>query len=124
MREDTRRNFLLKGGIVSPKLMIPGVAGFALREKSGEKAGEEVEVSPTEDLMPEHGLLNRLLLIYEESERRLGGNRDLDPKVLSDAAGIIKNFIENYHEKLEEDYLFPRFEKAGKLTDLVAVLRQ
>lgn len=30
--------------------------------------------------------------------------------------------MENYHEKLEEDYLFPRFEKAGKLVDLVKVL--
>jgi hemerythrin-like domain-containing protein len=48
----------------------------------------------------------------------------LDPKVGSDPAGIIKNFIENYHEKLEEDYLFPRFENAGKLTGLIAVLRQ
>jgi len=44
--------------------------------------------------------------------------------VLTEAAGIIRNFIENYHEKLEEDYLFPRFEKARKLTELVAVLRQ
>ena len=124
MHEDTRRSFLLKGGIVSATLMVPGVAGFALQEKASEKAGEEVEVSPTEDLMREHGLLNRVLLIYEESARRLGGKGDLDSKVLLDAAGIIKNFIENYHEKLEEDYLFPRFEKAGKLTDLVAVLRQ
>jgi hemerythrin-like domain-containing protein len=120
MREKTRRDFLLKSGIVSATLMIPGVTGFALQEKGG----EEVEVSPTEDLMREHGLLNRVLLIYEESARRLGGKGDLDPKVLADAAGIIKNFIENYHEKLEENYLFPRFEKSGKLTDLVAILRQ
>ena len=125
MHEDTRRSFLLKGGIVSATLMVPGVAGFALAGKGGgEKGGEEVEVSPTEDLMREHGLLNRVLLIYEESARRLSNKGDLDPKVLLDAAGIIKNFIENYHEKLEEDSLFPRFEKAGKLTDLVAVLRQ
>ena len=30
--------------------------------------------------------------------------------------------MENYHEKLEESYVFPRFEKAGKLIDLVRVL--
>jgi hemerythrin-like domain-containing protein len=30
--------------------------------------------------------------------------------------------VENYHEKLEEEYLFPRFGKAKKLIDLVAVL--
>lgn len=36
--------------------------------------------------------------------------------------GIIRYFIEDYHEKLEEDFLFPRFEKANKLTGLVRVL--
>jgi len=124
MQETTRRDFLLKSGIVSATLMIPGSSAFTLQEKADEQGGQEVEVSPTEDLMREHGLLNRVLLIYEESARRLAGKGDLDPKVLSDAAGIIRNFIENYHEKLEEDYLFPRFEKAGKLVELVAVLRE
>jgi hemerythrin-like domain-containing protein len=124
MQDQTRRHFLWKGGIASAALIIPGVTGFALQEKGGEQAGEEVGVSPTEDLMREHGLLNRVLLIYDESARRLSSKGGLDPKVLTDAAGVIRNFIENYHEKLEEDYLFPRFEKAGKLTDLVPVLRQ
>jgi hemerythrin-like domain-containing protein len=36
---------------------------------------------------------------------------------------LIKRFIQDYHEKDEEDYLFPRFAKAGKMTDLVKVLR-
>jgi hemerythrin-like domain-containing protein len=36
---------------------------------------------------------------------------------------MIQKFIEEYHEKLEEDHLFPRFEKAGKLVDLVKTLR-
>ena len=121
MQDNTRRDFLLRGSAASAALIIPS---FALQEKGGAKEEGEVEVSPTEDLMREHGLLNRVLLIYEESARRLARKSDLDPKVLTDAAGIIKNFIENYHEKLEEDYLFPRFEKASKLTDLVAVLRQ
>ena len=124
MPDQTRRNFLLSGGIASAAFMIPSVAGFALQEKGGEMGSNEVEVSPTEDLMREHGLLNRVLLIYEESERRLAGKGDLNPKVLRDAAGIIGSFIEGYHAKLEEDYLFPRFEKAHKLTELVAVLRQ
>ena len=42
---------------------------------------------------------------------------------MADAAGIIRSFIEDYHEKLEEDFLFPRFEKAHQLVDLVSVLR-
>jgi hemerythrin-like domain-containing protein len=43
---------------------------------------------------------------------------------LKEAAGLIRRFIEDYHEKLEEDFLFPRFEKVKKLTGLVAVLRE
>ncbi len=80
------------------------------------------EVAPGEDLMREHGLLKRILLIYGEAIRRLEAKEDLPPKALADSAGIIRSFVEDYHEKLEEDHLFPRFRKAGKLIDLVDVL--
>ncbi len=43
-------------------------------------------------------------------------------EVLADASGLIRRFVEDYHEKLEENYLFPSFQKAGKLVDLVNVL--
>jgi hypothetical protein len=48
----------------------------------------------------------------------------VDPASLPDAGGIIRKFIENYREKLEENHLFPRFEKSGKLVDVVPVLRE
>ncbi|HEV8384223.1 MAG TPA: hemerythrin domain-containing protein [Candidatus Acidoferrales bacterium] len=87
-------------------------------------APEKVEeVSPAEDLMREHGVLNRILLIYDEAQRRLRAVQDFDPSVVASSAGIIRSFIEDYHEKLEEDFLFPRFEKARRLTELTAVLR-
>jgi hemerythrin-like domain-containing protein len=38
--------------------------------------------------------------------------------------GVLRRVIQDYHEKLEEDFLFPRFEKARKLTELVSVLRR
>ncbi|HEY9899954.1 MAG TPA: hemerythrin domain-containing protein [Pantanalinema sp.] len=82
------------------------------------------EVLPVEDLMREHGVLRRILLIYREAEQRLLGSQDVDPKLLSGAAELVKRFIEDYHEKLEEDHLFPHFERAGKHVDLVKVLRQ
>ncbi len=37
---------------------------------------------------------------------------------------IIHWFIEGYHERREEEFLFPRFEKARKLVDLVKTLRE
>jgi hemerythrin-like domain-containing protein len=73
--------------------------------------------------MREHGLLNRILIIYDDSARKLDASESIDVRRISDAAGIIKRFIEEYHEKLEEDFLFARFQNAGKHMDLVAVLR-
>lgn len=85
---------------------------------------ESAEVSPMEDLMREHGLLDRILLIYQEILTRMERGSDFPVEVLQQSAGIVHNFVEDYHEKLEEEYIFPRFEKSGKLTDLAAVLRQ
>jgi hemerythrin-like domain-containing protein len=74
--------------------------------------------------MREHGVLARVLLIYEECGRRLISGSGFDPAPLRDAVGIVRRFVEEYHEKQEEDHLFPLFDRAGKLTDLVGVLRQ
>ena len=82
------------------------------------------EVSPNEDLMREHGILNRILLIYEEIIRRIETRQPFPIESLKQSAEIIRNFIENYHEKLEEDYVFPKFEKAKKMLDLVKTLRE
>ena len=87
------------------------------------KKEEAGEVAPPEDLMREHGVLKRVLLVYREGIRRVNARQDLPPDAIRDGAGIIRRFIEDYHEKLEEDYLFPRFEKADKLVDLTTVLR-
>ena len=85
--ESTRRNFLYGAGFLAVGLAAPGRT-LVGQEKG--KAEEEEEVSPTEDLMREHGLLNRILLIYEETGRRLRAKAEFDPQALSSAAGIIR----------------------------------
>ncbi|HKA36576.1 MAG TPA: hemerythrin domain-containing protein [Thermoanaerobaculia bacterium] len=124
MKQD-RRDFLQAAAAL-------GAAGFggaltsaaadAKKAKKKPAPKEEEDVSPAEDLMREHGVLKRVLLVYGESLRRLDAGEELPPEALSDAAKIIRSFIEDYHEKLEEDFLFPRFRKANKLVDLVDVL--
>jgi hemerythrin-like domain-containing protein len=37
---------------------------------------------------------------------------------------LVREFIEDYHEKLEEGLLFPEFEKRNELVPLVKVLRE
>jgi hemerythrin-like domain-containing protein len=121
--KNNRRDFIrigVQAGIVT------GIAGIGLLSachKEGE-GDEGQEVSPPEDLMQEHGLLNRVLLIYDNCRMNLQSKKDFDKKALFDSAGIIRTFVEDYHEKQEENYLFPRFEKANQLTDLVKTLRE
>ncbi len=94
-----------------------------LGEDNGESE-QALQVSAMEDLMREHGVLNRILLIYEEIIKRLPeGKYDSLASLLKQSAGIIQDFIENYHEQLEENYIFPRFEKAGRMVELVKTLR-
>lgn len=111
---------------------IAAVGGVALsachspQPKTGplaESADEEVAVTPPEDLMREHGVLKRVLLIYREGIRRLQIGDQAPTQALNASAQIIRSFIEDYHEHLEEQYVFPKLEQAGKLTDITTVLR-
>jgi hemerythrin-like domain-containing protein len=121
--DNTRRNLIFKapiyGAAFAASAGLPLLAD-QMKKKMGQN-GEE-EVSTNEDLMREHGVLKRVLLAYDEVFRRIRANEDFPPQSVVDSATIIRKFIEDYHEKLEEDYLFPRFRKAGKLVDLVNVL--
>jgi hemerythrin-like domain-containing protein len=72
--------------------------------------------------MREHGVLKRLLLVDEEAIHRLDRHADLPPDAVADAASIVRAFIEDYYEKLEEDFVFPRFHQTNILVDLVEVL--
>jgi hemerythrin-like domain-containing protein len=112
-----RRTFLVGTVVGASSLLLQGQIGLAKEEK-------EEDVGPAEDLMREHGGLNRILLIYEEGLRRIKGNLDVQPDVLKKSATIIRTFIENYHEKLEEEFIFPRMKKSGKLVPLVEVLEK
>ncbi len=73
--------------------------------------------------MREHGVLKRVLLIYREGIRRLQAGEPSPGQAINAGAEIVRTFIEDYHEHLEEQYVFPKLEAADKLTDLVAVLR-
>ncbi len=119
INKSSRREFIKKSGVIIAAASACATAGhLSATEK------KEEEVSPSEDLMREHGVLKRILLIYGEALRRMDANEDLSPEPLAASAKIIREFVEDYHEKLEENFLFPRFKKAGKLVDLVDVLLQ
>jgi len=123
-----RREFL-RAGVPAAGLVLAGCAGSGAARAAqapppSKGHEEEAEVTPGEDLMQEHGVLERILLIYDESARRIEHNEQFDLAVLTSAAGIVRRFVEDYHGKLEEQFVFPRLQKARREVDLVTVLLQ
>ncbi len=122
----TRRNFIgAAAGAMAGIVTVTATGDWILpatRKETETGENTEPEIGPVEDLMREHGVLRRILLIYEEWVRRLGLNQDGDLQTLAESSRIIRSFVEDYHEKLEEDHLFPRFRKKGTHVELVATL--
>lgn len=121
---DLRRRRMLKrvgamglGAVAAPAVLSEG-AGAA---RPGNDSPPDA--APTEELMRQHGVVHRLLLVYDEVATRLGRRRDV-PSVVLNANALMDEFIENFHEELEEALIFPRFESAGRHTGLVQVLRR
>jgi hemerythrin-like domain-containing protein len=125
-RVSERRDFLRSAASLAAALAASGCAttGSTQKGQTAMSEGEpkEAEVTPAEDLMQEHGVLERILLLYDESIRRIESHQPLDTGVVAKAAGIVRRFVEDYHEKLEEQFVFPRLQAAQREIDLVAVL--
>ncbi len=127
-----RRRFLAHtaawglGGAGTVALLAAGPGDAGQKKDEGKKGGQAQaeEVSAPEDLMREHGVLNRVLLIYEEGLRRIRGNQEIAPEVFHRTATLVRRFVEDYHERLEERFIFPVFERRERLVDLIRVLRR
>lgn len=105
-------------------ILVAGTAGFVLAAGAGparaaqEHDGHddnEKEVSAVEDMMREHGVLRRALLVYGETAARLRAEAGaIDLKPLNETAMLFRAFGEDYHERaLEEPYVFPVVRKVG-----------
>jgi hemerythrin-like domain-containing protein len=142
-KNDTRREFLKASVVVGAGLVLGGCAGGSTQpaqtgdkeseQSKGEQPDEEKqpdkdekddkdendekggEVTATEDLMREHGVLRRALLVYTAAAMKLRANASaVPPDALQKTANLFRSFGEDYHEKkLEEAYIFPAVKKAG-----------
>lgn len=122
MENSGNRRQFIETGLKLAAIGSIGSLGILSGCKDEDEEGQKV--SPPEDLMQEHGLLNRVLLVYDTCRMHLVNKENFPKEALFNAAGIIRTFVEDYHEKQEENYLFPRFQKANQQTDLVQVLLQ
>jgi hemerythrin-like domain-containing protein len=115
-------NFQISRRAIAIALGTGGMAFTAWPQGRPPEQPEDEGVTAPEDLMKEHGVLDRCLLVYEEVIRRVQGKKEIPSEVLTQTADLVKRFVENYHEKNEENYIFPVFTKARKMNDLVETL--
>ncbi len=97
-------------------LIAAAAAGAALGLAScGKGEANDKDVGAVEDLMREHGVLRRILVIYRSVAPTIRTNAaSLDAKQLWKAADLFRRFGEAYHEQmLEEQHIFPQVMKAG-----------
>ena len=105
----TRREVIAAGALLA-------ACGGAQKKAGGDEDEEGGGVTANEDLMREHGALRRILLIYGAAAPK--GD---DASIVA-CAKLVRQFVEDYHERLEETHIFPRLE-TGPLQPLVATLR-
>jgi len=114
-----RRELIAKAtAVTTAGLVTPGLLLASPESK-------EPEVTATEDLMREHGVLRRALLVYTESIPKIRSDAaSLDAEALYRTGVLFRDFGENYHEKmLEEEHIFPVVRKGpGEAPKLVDIL--
>jgi len=122
--QNTRRDFLRTSAIIGTGLVLNSCSGANTAKQGQEQAeaasnGDENEkggeVTATEDLIREHGVLRRALLVYTAAAVKLHANpSSVPPDALQKTANLFRAFGEEYHEKkLEEAFIFPAVKQAG-----------
>jgi hemerythrin-like domain-containing protein len=109
--DNARRRLVVAAGA---GLVLAGANNQIVR--AAEKHDEdEKEVGAVEDLMREHGVIRRAILVYRDMAGKLRAKpASLDPELLHRTATMFRAFGEDYHEKkLEETHIFPTIKKAG-----------
>ena len=110
---NTRRTFLKTGAA----LLVASPASVAL-------AAKEAPVTATEDLMREHGIIRRCLLVYTAAIPQLRAKPEtVDAAALRRTGQLFRTFGEEYHEKqLEERHIFPVIQKMKTVARYADVL--
>ena len=130
----SRRRIVTGAGLAAGTALILGQSAWAAEsDKNTAPAGRDTmrkgtmpkgTMTPMEDLTSQHALVGRILLVYQMSATKDTGMTPAPTKVLATAAGMIRSAVDEFHVRIEEDYLFPLFEKSGNMTSLVSTLRQ
>src|SRR2546430_1738590 len=116
---NSRRTFVQTGAA----LLIASPTSIAFAAK------KEAPVTATEDLMREHGIIRRCLLVYASVTAQLRAKPDtVDAAALRRTGQLFRTFGEDYHEKkLEEQHIFPvirKMKSVAPYADLLTLQHQ
>lgn len=73
--------------------------------------------------MGEHGIVRRIMVVWTEIDGPLRRGEPIDASALASSVDVLQWFIERFHERVEEEQVFPRLERAGREVGLVHTLR-
>jgi hemerythrin-like domain-containing protein len=112
----SRREFFARGVMAGGGLLASlGASAICSNVKT---------ISPIEVLSRDHGLMRRILFIYEEVIRRCCPTEDLPTELIRQAAENYRKLANDFHQKLEDEFLFSPMAQAGNSVDLIDVLSQ
>lgn len=81
-------------------------------------------ITPVEILARHHGAIYRAVAVLEEIRGGMNARMDLPPEMIGGTVEIIRTFVMDIHQQMEEKYIFPVFDAQGKMSGLVGVLRE
>ncbi|MFZ2445405.1 MAG: hemerythrin domain-containing protein [Syntrophobacteraceae bacterium] len=110
----SRRKFISLAGAAGAGLVLTGCPGA----NKGE-TGTAIEL-----LDRQHGILRRAVSILEEVKGGMDARMDLPPEIIQGTVEVVRRLVVDYHQKMEEKYIYPPFDTAKKMGGLVGVLRE
>ncbi len=115
-----RREFL---AYVPTVLTLP-IFSIVSTTNPAQAAQSSATLSPIENLMRAHGILDRAMLIYDDIRQRIGNDEKVDPALLIKVTTTIHDYFADYHEKMEEKYIFAQMEKANQQFSSIQQLKE
>jgi hemerythrin-like domain-containing protein len=109
-------------GVIGGGALLSTAAALTLGPDDSPSDGAQ-DIAPSEDLMREHGVHRRIILVYREAARRLHTGEPVPAGALGESTALVQRFIHGYHEKLEEKHVLPRVIAANQLLPLISTIQ-
>jgi hemerythrin-like domain-containing protein len=113
----SRRSFIALAGATGAGVL----AGCSSSKPDQPREDTETTI---EILSRQHGVIYRAVAILEEIRGGMDARMDLPPEIIGGTVEIVRLFVMNHHQQMEEKHIYPLFDAAGKMNGLIGVLRE